>query len=387
MRWRVLALLFAVRVGLGFQFQALGSVGDDLVTAFGLDYADIGTLVGLFMLPGIVLALPTGLCGRYLSDRWLGGIGMLVLALGGMISGMAGEPWLIGVGRAVCGSGFLIATLYFTKMVADWFSGREIATAMAVLVMSWPFGIALGQVGHEWIALLYGWRWTFIVAAAYCLLGAAALFTWYRTPERSVVPGAAATALLSWRELHLTLIAALGWGAFNAAYIVYLTFGPLMLEAHGLGTIEAASTISIGSWLMILSGATCGQIADRTRRPDLILVVCMTGAMGALALLNVSGAGVAASLVFGLIGMAPAGVIMAMTGEAMRPEARAFGMGVFLSVYFLVNTGAPPLAGWIYDSVREPFGAIAFGIGLFGLVIVINTWFRVVQRKPGAKTR
>lgn len=381
MKWRILALLFAVRAGLGFQFQALGSVGDDLVAAFGLSYADVGTLVGLFMLPGIVLALPAGFCGRYLSDRGLSCIGMLVLALGGMACGVADKPWLIGLGRVLSGAGFLVSTLYFTKMTVDWFSGREIATAMSVLVMSWPFGIALGQIGHEWIALLYGWRWPFFAAAAYCLLGAAALFTWYRTPEQMVAPSVAATALLSRHELHLTIVAALSWGAFNAAYIVYLTFGPLVLVAHGLGTIEAATTISIGSWLMILSGAICGQIADRTRRPDLILAVCMIGAMGALALLNVSGAGVAASLVLGLVGMAPAGVIMALTGEAMRPEKRAFGMGIFLSVYFLINTAAPPLAGWIYDFAHDPFSPIAFGVSLFGLVIAINAWFRAVQRK------
>jgi hypothetical protein len=38
MRWRVIAMLFAVRVGLGFQFQTLWSVSNDLATVFGLGY-------------------------------------------------------------------------------------------------------------------------------------------------------------------------------------------------------------------------------------------------------------------------------------------------------------------------------------------------------------
>jgi len=45
-----------------------------------------------------------------------------------------------------------VSTLYFTKMTADWFSGRELATAMSVMVVSWPFGIAMGQIGHGWLA-------------------------------------------------------------------------------------------------------------------------------------------------------------------------------------------------------------------------------------------
>jgi len=122
-------MLFAVRVGLGFQFQTLGSVSNDLVAEFGLDYADIGMLVGMFMVPGLFLAIPAGFSGRYLSDRVLSSLGMLALALGGLASGLAGDPWLIGFGRMLSGVGFLLSTLYFTKMTADWFSGKEMATA------------------------------------------------------------------------------------------------------------------------------------------------------------------------------------------------------------------------------------------------------------------
>jgi len=387
MRWRIIALLFAARVGLGLQFQALGSVGDDLVIAFGLDYADIGTLVGLFMAPGLLLAIPAGFAGRYASDRTLSASGMLALSLGGLMSGLAPEPWLIGLGRMVSGTGFVLTTLYFTKMTADWFSGREIATAMSIVVMSWPFGIAMGQVGHEWIAAAAGWRWTFVAASVYCLVGAAALFALYRTPPDAAEPRSLVVSGLTRRELHLTLIASLVWGVFNAGYVVYLTFGPLTVQAHGHGAIEAAVIISIASWLMIVSGTACGQISDRLNRPVLTLTVCMIGAMGALALLAVDGAVIVASLAFGLIGMAPAGIIMALTGEAMRPEHRAFGIGVFLTGYFLINALAPPLAGWIYDGTEDPFGPIGFAIALFGLVILANAWFRLAQRNTGPALR
>jgi len=60
MQWRILALLFLARVGLGLQFQSLGSVGDDLTLAFGFGYAEIGALIGFFMLPGLFLGLPAG---------------------------------------------------------------------------------------------------------------------------------------------------------------------------------------------------------------------------------------------------------------------------------------------------------------------------------------
>jgi len=379
----MLALLFLARTGLGAQFQSAGSVGNDLALAFGLDYSQIGLLIGLFMLPGLFLSLPAGLAGRYIPDRILNAFGMFALALGGLVAGLATDPWLVGLGRLVSGVGFLFSVLYFTKMTVDWFTGREIATAMGVLVTSWPLGIAIGQVGYEWIAVSIGWRWAFFAPSIYCAAAGFALLAYYRSPETRAEVGnkaaAKATLRLSGRELYLILVAALVWSLFNAGYLAFLNFGPLLLESHGLGAIAAAGVISIGSWAMIFSNATCGRISDSSKRPDLILAVCMIGAMGALALLKLEGAGLAASIAFGLIGMAPGGIIIALTGEAMAPEKRAFGMGIYLAVYFLFNATTPPLAGWIYDQTLDPFAPILFGILMFGLVVVANLWFRRVQ--------
>ena len=89
------------------------------------------------------------------------------------------------------------------------------------------------------------------------------------------------------------------------------------------------------------SGTICGQIADRTGRSDLILGVCLLAGIASLLLLPQPGWAVPLSLVFGLLGVAPAGLMMALTGVAMAPHKRAFGMGVFLSVYFLGSAIAP----------------------------------------------
>lgn len=381
MRWRILALLFLARTGIGFQFQTLGSVGDNLVQDFGLDYAEIGTLIGLFMLPGIFLALPAGYSGRYFSDRLLSGLGLGALALGGLVSGFAADSWMIGAGRVLSGAGFVFSTLYFTKMTADWFSGKEIATAMSILVMSWPFGIAMGQVGHEWLAETIHWRWPFYVASAYCALGALATLVLYRPPAAAVTLNPAPASGLSRQELRLILWAGLAWAVFNVGYVVYLTFGPLVLEAQGQSALQAAVVISIGSWIMIFSGAVCGQIVDRTGKPDMVLTVCMLAAIAAMALLAIEGGGLMASLLIGLIGIAPAGVIMALASEAMHPDRRAFGMGIFFTIYYAAMFAGPPLAGWLYDSTGQPFAPILFGILAFAIVIPANFLFRAAQKR------
>lgn len=387
MRWRILALLFLARIGLGFQFQTLTSVGDGLVVAFGLDYAGVGLLIGLFMAPGLVLALPAGLLGRLIADKEMVVLGLFALAAGGLVSSFATGSAGVGFGRIISGAGFLFTTLYFAKMVADWFEGKEIATAMSILVMSWPFGIAMGQVVHVWLAETYTWRVPFQVASGYCLLTALAVFLLYRAPRDQTDAPAISTARLTLREWQLVLCAASAWGLFNAAYVTYLTFGPKMLEGLGMAAVAAAGVVSVGSWLMIISGTVCGHIVDRYGQRDIVLVSCMTGAVGALALLSLQGAGLAASLLFGLVGMAPAGVIMALAGLALRPEGRAFGMGVFFTVYYAIMLVTPPAAGVIFDATGHPKGPIWLAMAMFGSVVVCAVAFTRLKARPPQTVR
>ena len=182
-RWAMLALLFAARVGLGFQFQTMGSVADPVAARLGLSGAETGTLIGLFLIPGLVLAIPAGFAGRWASDRVLVALGLASLALGGAFAAMADGFAVLAAGRLLSGAGFVLCSIYFTKMVVDWFAGRELATAVAVVVMSWPFGIAMGQVGHGWLEATQGWRAPFVVASLYCLAGAIAVLVAYRPPD------------------------------------------------------------------------------------------------------------------------------------------------------------------------------------------------------------
>jgi predicted MFS family arabinose efflux permease len=380
MRWRILFLLFLARVALGFQFQTLGSVSRDLVGAFALDYAAIGSLIGLFMLPGLFLSLPAGFAGRYLSDRILVTVGLALLAAGGAVGGFADGYQVLAVARLLCGIGFVVSTVYFAKMVADWFAGREIASAMGILVMSWPFGIAMGQISHEWLAAVHGWRIAFLAASIYCAVATLAVLALYRAPQAKPAASAAgATALLTRRETLLTFAASLVWALFNAGYVVYLSFAPMALVGGGYEPLAAAGVVSLASWVMIASGAAIGYVADRTGRSDALLYGCIAVAMGSLALLGQPHLAVMVSLALGLLGMAPAGIIMALTGEAMSPERRAFGMGVFFSVYFCILAPAPAIAGWLYDRSGDPFDPILLAIVLFGATAAANLAFRLLQ--------
>ena len=94
--WRALALLTIARTSLGFQFQSVASVSPLLVEQMGLTYPDLGTLIGLYFAPGLVIALPGGALGQRFGDKRMVVFGLLLMAVGGIAP--PGMP--LGHGRA-----------------------------------------------------------------------------------------------------------------------------------------------------------------------------------------------------------------------------------------------------------------------------------------------
>ena len=95
-----------------------------------------------------------------------------------------------------------------------------------------------------------------------------------------------------------------------------------------------------------------------------------------------AGAGFGASVLFGLIGMAPAGVIMAMAGQEMRPQVRAFGMGVFFTIYYAIMLITPPIAGAILDATGNAQGPLWLAMALFAMVVPLGIAFQFIKMVP-----
>jgi MFS family permease len=154
-RWGILAVLFAVRATMAFQFQSVAAVAPLLSSEFGVSIADIGVLIGLYFAPGVALALPGGAIGQRFGDKATV-LGALLLMLAGSVAmAFAASRSTQIAGRLVACVGGVILSVQLTKMLTDWFAGKEIATAMAIFVNSWQrqdrpsasFGVSGAAVG------------------------------------------------------------------------------------------------------------------------------------------------------------------------------------------------------------------------------------------------
>src|SRR6185295_11904529 len=104
-RWVALAIVFVTRTSMGFQFQAVASVAPLMVRDLWLSYAQLGTLVGIYMLPGAFFALPGGIIGQRFGERRVVVAGLALMVAGGVLTASAGSFAPALAGRIVSGVG------------------------------------------------------------------------------------------------------------------------------------------------------------------------------------------------------------------------------------------------------------------------------------------
>jgi MFS family permease len=342
-RWVILAILFTVRLAMPFQFQSVAAVAPLLTTTFGVNIADIGLLIGLYFTPGVILALPSGAIGQKFGDKATV-LGALALMLAGSLAMAFGESWQWQIaGRLVSGAGGVLLTVQLTKMVTDWFAGKEIATAMGAFVNSWPAGIALSLVILPSIGTAYGVKAVFLVVSALIIL-ATLLALAYQPPPQASVAGAS-IARLDRSTIMALSVAGLIWGLFNAAFAIVFSFGPTMLVERGWTIAQAGPAISIVLWIAVFSVPLGGVLADRFKRPQTMLVVASMLFAGLMLVLAHSGAVIATAIAIGIISGQPAGPIMSLPSRVLQPATRALGMGLFYTIYYAAMMVGPMIAG------------------------------------------
>jgi MFS family permease len=343
-RWFILAVLFVVRLTMAFQFQSVGAVAPLLGHDFGVGLADIGILIGLYFTPGVALALPGGAIGQRFGDKRTVLAALLLMLIGGLAMALSNSWTVQIVGRLAAGAGGVLLNVQMTKMVADWFAGKEIATAMAIFVNSWPAGVALSLLTLPSIGIAYGVSAVYLAVAALIGFGIVLLALGYRTPANSAA-NATASAPLGRNTAIAVITAGLIWGLYNVGFAMIFSFGPSMLVERGWSISAAGSIISIVLWLTVISVPLGGFLADRTKRPEFILAAgCITFAM-LMVMLPRSGAVILTVTALGLVCGLPAGPILSLPARVLEPATRAIGMGVFYTLYYATMMLGPVVGG------------------------------------------
>ena len=260
---------------MGFQFQSVATLSSFLINDLRIDYTQLGLLIGFYLLPGTVIAYPGGLLGQRFGDKQVAILGMTLMVVGGVLTGSSHDYAIFLVGRLISGIGAVLLNVLLTKMATDWFVGRELGTALALLVSSWPVGTGVALIVLPQLAAAASMAAAFDMTAIAATIVLVLIAAIYRVPTTvaNTPPHAGGLGFgVSVREFGLVSLTGDIWALFNVGYIILISFAPSLLIAQGISVKDAGFATSLAFWTIIPTIALGGMLVDRIGHATALMI-------------------------------------------------------------------------------------------------------------------
>jgi len=146
-------------------------------TQFHLNHAELARILGAFQISYAITWLLGGIFLDAVGTRIGLAVAVVWWSLVNMLTGFASSVFSFAAFRFMLGIGEGVNWPGASKAVAEWFPSEERSVAVAIFDSGSSVGGALAALMIPWIALAFGWRWSFVFSGA---LGFVWLAVWLR---------------------------------------------------------------------------------------------------------------------------------------------------------------------------------------------------------------
>ena len=120
---------------------------------------------------------------------------------------------------------------------------------MAILISSWPLGIAIALFSLGPLSSVIGVSWTLAIPALVCAVVFVLVGLFYSPPSsvpaREMKSTPTVGVSLSGLELRGMMLSGTVWALYNVALIIPLSFGPELLHERGLSLAASLAAPSL----------------------------------------------------------------------------------------------------------------------------------------------
>lgn len=311
MRRPIVLLLFAAIFVGELGWSGIAPLLPDYQDRFGLTDATTGFVLSIAAVGILLVSLPAGALSRRFAMRSLTLWGMGALALGNVLTGLAGSYGMLLLGRGVLGVG--LGTMWVTATAWLHDAAREQgARALALTTTVVGLGSLVGPSLVGFLGERYSLGTPFVILGIVCAVTGVALAVAPGTAGRVAEPSppvldmlrAARADAAMVTSVLLTLVVALMWMTVEL-------LAPLRLNAAGLSATEIGIVFSGASILFAITSALTARGADRYATVRVAAIWC--AAFGLLIAIAAFWVSTPATIAF-LLGMGTTtGVLIALT--------------------------------------------------------------------------
>jgi MFS family permease len=336
---------------------------DALRAELGLGMVSASFIVSTFNVLGMSLGLLAGVLADRIGRRRLVGLGLLSMALGGLLGTLGGGYAGLLAGRVFEGLGFVAVSVASPALLLAATAPTDRSLALSIWSVFMPAGMALALVASPWAleAEAVGWRGLWLGIAVVALIGAVAV--------RRATAGLtvhAPPAGPSWRVLGETLtrpgLLLLGaiFGAYAFQWVAVMVWLPTFLPAALGVASDTAARLTALVVAMNVPGNLLGGWLLRRGVPAARLMMAVAAVMAACAwglfspTLPESARFALVLLFSGAGGIIPAALFASMPAQAPSPRHLGAANGMLMQGSNIGQFLGPPL---IAASVTAAGGA------------------------------
>lgn len=183
-RWTVCALVFFATTVNYLDRSVISLLKSDLTAEFKWDDGDYANIEIAFKVAYSVGLLAAGRMIDYLGTKKGYLLSTLFWSIAAVCHGFVSSTFGFGVVRAALGlseSGNFPAAI---KTVAEWFPKKERALATGIFNSGANIGAIIAPLTVPFIALVWGWRWAFIITGAVGFIWIVLWIIYYEIPSR-----------------------------------------------------------------------------------------------------------------------------------------------------------------------------------------------------------
>jgi len=390
-RWVILGVAYLCALTFAITLQSLPPVLSLVMAELKLSYAQGGLLMSLFALPGIIISIPAGMLADRYGQRAIGMVSFAFAIAGVAVFASGSSLPILVLGRVMSGVGAMTLMVLAPQLLAQWFAGREMGTAMGVFQTGMPLGTIFSLNILSLAGESLGWRASIWLSAGLPLIALVIFaFLFAPAPRRSDETSPRPEGFFRGIRLAGTSIWIVGaaWMLFNASIISMFTFTPGFLKATGFGVAEAGFVTSAVMWPALVLSPVIGYVIDKIDRKRAIL------AIGGLALaifvvLIPTAAGWMLVLML-LIGVAQPLVpvsVFALPPEVTSPERLGLGFGIIATCLNLGILVGPAAVGLVRDVTGSYQASYALMSGFALLIVPAMVILRRRQNQVPVVTR
>lgn len=369
-RWLLWGLLAASYLLVNTYRLSTAVVAEELMTAFEIAGAQLGTLHASFFLIYAIMQIPTGILVDSIGPRRTAAVGGIGTNLGAVVFALAGSYPVAFAGRFMIGLSGSVIFVSILRFCANWYSAEEFGTMNGIsfavagvggIVATTPFALLVGATG---------WRSSVLFLAVIGFGLAISVYAFVRdSPERAgfepiegVPEPPRPSGSESWAFLKQVVRDPLTWVVFVILFCaggVNLTlFGlwgiPYIRQVYGTSVTVASLFTLAGGVGAVLGPPFFGWLSDRTGLRTEIVVgagVLYTTVLGLIAVVGNPPLPVVA-VAFFLTGSLLGAFVLTYPLIKERNPNRASGiaLGTINGAAFLGAAVFPSAMGFILDS-------------------------------------